>query len=91
MASGRPDNTLSFSLDGGESWPWTLRLRDQTNSNHPSTRNNGMVQVAPGRLLYLADTGYRRPDAGVDVDHRVDGFFIDVARHAYELKHDRSG
>jgi hypothetical protein len=79
LASGRPDNTLSFSLDGGESWPWTLRLRDQTNPYHPSTRNNGMVQIDPGRLLYLADTGYRRPDKGVDVDHRVEGFFVNVA------------
>ena len=79
LASGRPDNTLSFSLDEGESWPWTFRLRDQSNPHHPSTRNNGMIQVTPGRLLYLYDYGYRRPDPGVDVPHAVEGRFIEVS------------
>ena len=79
LATGRPDNTLSFSFDGGESWPWTLRLFDQTNPLHPSTRNNGMIQVSPGRLLYLYDTGYRRPDPEVEVPHAVEGQFIEVS------------
>jgi len=35
LASGRPDNTLSFSFDDGESWPWTYRILDQTNPLHP--------------------------------------------------------
>ena len=79
LASGRPDNTLSFSFDEGESWPWTLRLLDQTNPHHPSTRNNAMIQVEPGRLLYIYDNGYRRPDPEVDVPHAVVGRFVEVA------------
>ena len=35
LATGRPDNTLSFSFDDGESWPWTLRLLDQTKPPPP--------------------------------------------------------
>ena len=38
-----------------------------------------MIQVAPGRLLYLYDTGYRRPDPEVDVPHAVEGRFIEVS------------
>lgn len=79
LCTGRPDNTLSFSVDDGESWPWTLRLLDQTNPDHPSTRNNTMIQVAPGRLLYVYDYGYRRPDAGVNVPHAIEGVFVDVS------------
>ena len=79
LASGRPDNTLSFSFDNGESWPWTYRLLDQTNPLHPSTRNSTLIQVKPGRLLYLYDYGYRRPDPEVDVPHAVEGRFIEVA------------
>ena len=79
LASGRPDNTLSLSFDDGESWPWTYRLLDQTNPLHPSTRNSTMVQVAPGRLLYIYDYGYRRPDPEVDVSHAIEGVFIDVS------------
>ena len=51
LASGRPDNTLSFSLDDGESWTLTIRLREHTNPRQPSTRNNTMFEVEPGRLL----------------------------------------
>ena len=79
LAAGRPDNTLSFSFDDGESWPWTLRLLDQTNPHHPSTRNNALIQVEPGRLLYLYDCGYRRPDPEVDVSHGIVGHFIEVS------------
>ena len=78
LCTGRPDNTLSFSFDNGESWPWTYRLLDQTNPLHPSTRNNNMIQVEPGRLLYLYDTGYRRPHPEVDVPHAIEGRFIEV-------------
>ena len=79
LATGRPDNTLSFSFDDGESWPWTYRLLDQTNPLHPSTRNSTMIQVAPGRLLYLYDYGYRRPDKDVNVPHSVEGRFMEVS------------
>jgi len=79
LCTGRPDNTLSFSFDNGESWPWTLRLLDQTNPRHPSTRNNDMIQVSPGRLLYVYDYGYRRPDPGVNVPHAIEGVFVDVS------------
>ena len=51
----------------------------QTNPLHPSTRNNTMVQVAPGRLLYMYDYGYRRPDGDVGVPHAVEGCFVDVS------------
>jgi hypothetical protein len=78
LASGRPDNTLSFSLDDGESWPWTYRLLDQTDTLHPSTRNSTLIQVEPNRLLYLYDRGYRRPDPEVHVTHGVDGTFIKI-------------
>ena len=79
LATGRPDNTLSFSFDDGESWPWTYRILDQTNPLHPSTRNSTLIQVAPGRLLYIYDYGYRRPDPEVNLAHRIEGRFIEVS------------
>ena len=79
LATGRPGNTLSFSFDNGYTWPWTLRLLDQTKPEHPSTRNSTLVQVEPGRLLYVYDYGYRRPDPGYDIPHAVEGVFVDVS------------
>ena len=79
LASGRPDNTLSFSFDDGESWPWTCRLLEQTNPLHVSTRNNWIIQVEPGRLLYLWDNGWRRPDGDVGIPFGIMGQFIAVS------------
>jgi hypothetical protein len=78
LASGRPDNTVSFSFDHGASWPWTCRLLDQTDPFQPSTRNSTMIPVGADQMLYLYDRGYRRPDGNVDVPHGVEGRYVTV-------------
>jgi len=79
MCSGRPHVTLSLSFDGGYRWPWTWRFMEDGKPEDPSTQNNAMIQVAPGRLLYMYDHGgYHTQPAGFKGDRRIVGHFIDV-------------
>jgi len=79
LASGRPDVTLSFSFDDGYRWPMTFRFLEDGKPEDPSTRNNTLLQISPNRLLYMYDYGYHPTPPGVDVEHRIEARFIDVA------------
>lgn len=79
LCSGRPDVTLSFSLDHGYHWPWTHRFLEDNKPEEQGTYNNTLVEVTPTRLLLMYDHGgnsgaipeYRGP-------RRILGHFIDV-------------
>lgn len=49
---GRPANCLMFSADGGHTWISHHVITDKTGFNY-----SGIVEVSPGRLLYLHDAG----------------------------------
>jgi acetyl esterase/lipase len=49
---GRPANCLMFSADGGRTWTSHHVLTDKTGFNY-----SGIVEVSPGRLLYMHDAG----------------------------------
>ena len=57
LCTGRPDVTLSFSLDGGDHWPWTYRFLEDNKPDEQGTYNNTMLQLAPNRLLLMYDHG----------------------------------
>lgn len=80
LCSGRSDVSLSFSLDGGYRWPWTYRFLEDGKPEDPSTRNNTMLQVEPGRLLYMYDHGGYHPNLPLEFHgpRRIVGHFIDV-------------
>jgi photosystem II stability/assembly factor-like uncharacterized protein len=49
---GRPASCLMFSADGGKTWISHHVISDKTGFNY-----SGIVEVSPGRLLYLHDGG----------------------------------
>jgi hypothetical protein len=49
---GRPSGCLMFSADGGKTWSSHHVITDKTGFNY-----SGIVEVRPGRLLYLHDAG----------------------------------
>lgn len=49
---GRPANMLMFSPDGGKNWTSHHLITDRTGFNY-----SGIVEVRPGRLLYVHDAG----------------------------------
>ncbi len=49
---GRPAGCLMFSADGGHTWTSHYVITDKTGFNY-----SGIVEVSPGRLLYLHDAG----------------------------------
>src|SRR5690606_28568991 len=80
LCSGRPDVTLSLSFDDGYRWPWTYRFLEDGKPEDPSTRNNAMLQVEPGRLLFIYDYGGYHPELSPNFKgpRRIVGHFIDV-------------
>ena len=61
---GRPASCLMFSADGGRTWSSHHVISDKTGFNY-----SGIVEVTPGRLLYLHDGGGLQ---GLYVDVTVD-------------------
>lgn len=80
LCSGRPDATLSVSVDGGERWPMTWRFLEDGKPLDPSTRNNTMIKIGPQRVLYLFDYGgyHKLPDS-FPGRARIVGHIIEVA------------
>lgn len=60
---GRPVNSLMFSADGGRTWSSHHVITDKTGFNY-----SGIVEVSPGRLLYVHDAG------------GLQGLYVDVER-----------
>jgi hypothetical protein len=79
LATGRPDVSLSLSIDGGYRWPLTYRFLEDGKPEDPSTRNNAMIALSPTRLLYLYDHGgYQATPPEFAGPRRIVGHIIDV-------------
>ena len=79
LVSGRPHVTLSFSLDRGYRWPYTIRFLEDGKPEDPSTRNTAMIQVEPNRLLHMYDHGGYHPlPEEFKGKRRIVGHFIDI-------------
>ncbi|HWA98909.1 MAG TPA: sialidase family protein, partial [Pirellulales bacterium] len=59
----RPASCLMFSIDEGRTWSSHHVISDKTGFNY-----SGIVEIRPGRLLYLHDGG------------GLQGLYIDVER-----------
>ncbi|MCX6992511.1 MAG: sialidase family protein [Kiritimatiellaeota bacterium] len=55
MSTGRPDATLNVSLDKGASWPYQVKLWEETEGKC-STSNTSMIDVAANKILYVHDS-----------------------------------
>src|SRR5690606_10173822 len=81
LATGRPDVTLSVSVDGGHRWPLTYRFLEDGKPLDASTRNNAMIALGPQRVLYLYDLGgYHALPADFQGRRRIVSHVIDVER-----------